>query len=239
MNPLEKIITYLFGAGKRVNENTPTGYKSYYKQTDPNLIQRVLGQSITPSSGTSPTPMPSLTPTPSPMPSPKLEGYQGYNINRLPVEGSNPRLPNDLKQLIMSVFEPDKEATGAARLLTHPMALTNIPGEQERGVNLGPNAGENPLFNTTIDTTNDNGTIDRGLYRINSMHFFNPGEFNRRKKLMQSVGIDVSSPKAAWDDMKDQYKNMLMARIILREQGYKSFYAAPQDLRLKGYGGGE
>lgn len=81
-----------------------------------------------------------------------------------------------------------------------------------------------------VNNQNDNGSTDRGLFQVNSVHFFNSGEFNRRKKKMAKAGIDVSSPEAAWEDMWDPDKNVAMAKIIWDEQGWDGWYGAPDSI---------
>lgn len=169
-------------------------------------------------------PMPTSTPTPTPQLS------EQYQIGNIPVESGYSQPSKELQDMIMRQFDPYNEATSAARVLTHPMASTNLPNEKSRGVNTGPNVGENPLFQTKLDTPNSDGSIDRGLYRINSNTF---ADFMRRNPdLLLQNGI------SSWNDMLDPIKNMTMARIIMQGQGYKAFYAAPRDLRARSFGEG-
>ncbi len=90
--------------------------------------------------------------------------------------------------------------------------------------------GENAQFDPEAEnTSNSDGSVDRGVFQINSIHF-SESEFNRRKEKMAAAGIDVSSPEAAWEDMFDPAKNIAMARIIFDEQGWDGWIGAPRDL---------
>ena len=91
----------------------------------------------------------------------------------------------------------------------------------EKGVIKGENTG----FQTgpEVDIPNNDGSIDRGLYRINSNTF---ADFHRRKKsLLQKNGI------TSYRDMYEPTLNIKMAKIIYDEQGWGAWYAAPPDLR--------
>jgi len=89
--------------------------------------------------------------------------------------------------------------------------------------------GENTGFKigTDVDISNRDGSIDRGLFRINSNTF---SDFIRRKgSTLAQYGI------RSWDDMLDPQKNAFMAKIIKDEQGWKAWYGAPEELRQGQY----
>ena len=70
MNPLEALKILLFGQSERVQEDTPTGYRSYSVQTEPHILQRIFG-GFTPPPTPTPTPrmpQPTATPTPTVLP---------------------------------------------------------------------------------------------------------------------------------------------------------------------------
>lgn len=84
--------------------------------------------------------------------------------------------------------------------------------------------GENRSFDANApDGKNNDGTIDRGLFRINSGTF--DDFMNRQKQLLNSRGIH------SYEDMKDPALNTIMAKIIYDSQGWNAFYGAPPDLR--------
>lgn len=84
--------------------------------------------------------------------------------------------------------------------------------------------GENTGFQTgrEVDISNKDGSIDRGLYRINSNTF---KDFMKRKPELLHKN-DIYS----YDDLLDVDKNVKMAKIIFDEQGWDAWYAAPPDL---------
>ena len=87
--------------------------------------------------------------------------------------------------------------------------------------------GENTSFQTgpEVDIPNADGSIDRGLFRINSYTF---ADFmNRKKELLNRNGIYL------YEDMYDPEKNTKMAKIIFDEQGWDAWYASPPDLKEK------
>lgn len=88
----------------------------------------------------------------------------------------------------------------------------------------GKIVGENTINRVGIegDYTNTNGTVDRGLFRINSGTF---NDFKRRKNnLLERNGI------YNWDDMLDPEKNTKMAKLIFDEGGWDRWVASPADL---------
>lgn len=83
--------------------------------------------------------------------------------------------------------------------------------------------GENRGLNPRAENVNKDGSIDRGLFQINSNTF---ADFMRRKKdRLYKMGI------RSFEDMYDPEKNVKMARIIWEEQGYNAWYGAPSYLR--------
>jgi hypothetical protein len=164
----------------------------------------------------------------------------GFHLS-VPGENGTVNLPQQISQQIGNVFEPYNEATSAARVLTHPLQMTNIPGEQSRGINTAPNRGENPNLTTqNIDIKNNDGSIDRGLFRINSNTFNEMSQNPFWRQAMQNKGI------TSWDNLNDMNKNTEMALLVLKymnwnnqantmneNPNYASWYAAPRDLRAR------
>lgn len=85
--------------------------------------------------------------------------------------------------------------------------------------------GENTAYQAgrSVDIPNANGSIDRGLFRINSNTFLDFME--RKSDILSQNGI------YNWDDMLDPLKNAAMARIVYDEQGAGAWFAAPPWLR--------
>lgn len=83
--------------------------------------------------------------------------------------------------------------------------------------------GENTRFITKdADRVQRNGSVDRGLYRINSDTF--NWYMKVRPKVLLNNGI------SAWDDMLNPTLNIRMGKIIFDYQGYCAWFAAPNDL---------
>lgn len=129
------------------------------------------------------------------------------------------------KDLVSPFVEPGKNLKPVPKKVKSEDELIKeiFPKEQWKNV---PRvlAGENPSHNPKPkDHVNKNGSLDRGLMQINSNTF---KDFMRRKgKLLQSKGI------TSYEDMYDREKNLIMARIIWDEQGWKAWFGAPEDLR--------
>lgn len=87
------------------------------------------------------------------------------------------------------------------------------------GVNYG---GENFDFNPLAENKNSDGSIDRGLFQINSNTF---SDFMRRKgDVLRSLGI------TSYEDMYDPTLNATMAKLIFDEQGWGAWYGKPPHL---------
>lgn len=135
--------------------------------------------------------------------------FKGMNIFN-PPEVSGQEVQNPYSREIAQAF--GNEAQDAMRVLRYADESGKVKGE-----NTGFQTG------TEVDIPNNDGSIDRGLFRINSNTF---ADFMRRKgKLLAQYGIRT------WDDMLNPQKNSFMAKIIKDEQGWKAWYAAPEDLR--------
>jgi hypothetical protein len=90
--------------------------------------------------------------------------------------------------------------------------------------------GENPKFITeNADRVQRNGSVDRGLMRINSGTFYS--YLARMPELLHNNGI------YRWSDMLDVTKNIRMAQIVYLYQGWCAWYASPNDLCSANYPG--
>lgn len=117
---------------------------------------------------------------------------------RLSVPGDNGKmvnLPPEIAQQIGNVFDKEGNATAAAQVLVHPNQQTRLPDEIARlGENY--NRGENPDFTkSNIDIPNPNGSIDRGLFRINDQTFAGMQSRPFWNQAMKNKGI------TNWNDM--------------------------------------
>jgi len=183
------------------------------------------------------TPTPTPTPlTPEPIPTPKRETIKVKSSDN---EKGEIELPDEITGHIRDVFESYGLSEEAARVLHHEEGFTNIEDEQERGINKGPNRGENPEFKVSnIDRKNKDGSIDRGLFRINEPTFkeMQSKEFWNSK--MKEMGI------TSYEDMNDGLLNTRMALLrlmygnwdnkkkkMINNPSWRYWYAAPQDLR--------
>lgn len=179
-------------------------------------------------------PTPTITPTPAPN-FQNILGAQKANPNINPnitipySRGGQYTLPADLSQIMLNAFNDIGQATNSAKVLNHPADNPYLPGDPS-SVN-HTTYGENGSFKTNnIDVTNNDGSVDRGLYRINNNSFngimADPhwGGLARDK-----FGIKN------WQDMEDPQKNAYMAKLIYeRNSGWRGWYAAPKDLRAQG-----
>ena len=119
-----------------------------------------------------------------------------------------------LKEQLRRVF--GEEAGDAERVLAW--------GDPKAGSYGQGYGGENRQFNPRAENTaNNDGSMDRGLFQINSNTFT---DFqNRHGDKMAALGINT------YEDMFDPTKNMLMAQLIKQEQGWAAWYGSPPDLR--------
>jgi hypothetical protein len=85
--------------------------------------------------------------------------------------------------------------------------------------------GENASWNPKAININKDGSVDRGLFQINSNTF----EDFKRRYPEQFKKYNINS----FDDMDHPLKNALVAKMILDEQGYKAWYGAPSYLKNK------
>jgi hypothetical protein len=156
-------------------------------------------------------------------------------------------VPQNVTEALMKTMDPIGEATNSARTLYHPWSQTFTPEEIKTIGRKNMTYGENPDFIIkNIDVPNDNGSIDRGLTRINSDTFNgmwnqqNPnGTYPWRDKMMEK-GI------TSYADMEDLNKNIEMMRLILsrgnwdsnarkikKNPSYRQWFAAPLELRTR------
>ena len=134
-------------------------------------------------------PTPTPTATPTPTPTPTPTEAP------IPTPTLRPDIPqHDYGDLLAQYF-PENEINNAQNV---------IMGESS--------------FDSQARNENENGTIDLGLFQINSGTF---DDFMARKpQLLQQAGI------VSYEDMLDPIKNFAMARIIWDEQGWGAWVAA-------------
>ena len=162
--------------------------------------------------------LPKQNPTPQQA---KVDNYQPNITIPYSQTGQPYRLPNDTAQIVLNAFNDINQATPAATVLNHPPMMSPISGKITHG--------ENASFKPVVDATNTDGSVDRGLFRINSNTFngvmAHPfwGKIAREK-----FGINN------WEDMNDPQKNAFMAKIIYERQGWGAWVAAPPALINQG-----
>lgn len=206
---------------------------------------------------TVPTRVPSPTPTIgtkiiSPLadkikttPIPKLRVPKAYASETTPYEhnidipgsqGGRTRVPSSTAQVLMEAFDPINEATNAAQVLHHPRSQTYTPKEIKRFGRESWNHGENASFKDVADSTQTDGSVDRGLMRINSNTF--NGLLARHPDWMQKIGVNN------FEQMKDPALNAQVARLVLLDSNYDNgqirknpswarWFAAPLPLRTR------
>jgi len=122
---------------------------------------------------------------------------------------------------------PDVERPYQEAIQKYWQEKANIANQILRYVdpNTGEVLGENTAYQAgpEMDIPNKDGSIDRGLFRVNSNTFIDFME--RKPEVLAQHGI------YSWDDMLDPIKNAAMARIIYDEQGAGAWYAAPPWLK--------
>lgn len=191
---------------------------------------------VPPSRVATPTPQrvvaPTATPTPTPMPTPQQ--WTGHNIQIPASQGSGMnQVPQYAAQALMNAFDDIGEATNAATVLHHPRSQTRTKSEIKR-MGESWNHGENASYKTGADATQLDGSIDRGLMRINSNTF--NGLMQRHPDWMEKIGV------SSWDQMNDPVLNAQVGRLVLLDSNYKKgkvrknpsyrrWFAAPLGLR--------
>lgn len=160
---------------------------------------------------------------------------------QVPTGQGNQTLNPQMSQMLLNNFNDIGEATNSARVLLHPNQQTRTQGELNKGLGTSFNRGENPEFKmSNIDVPNNDGSIDRGLFRINSNTFTEMIKDKFWGSVMKNSGIK------SWSDMDNVDKNTRMARLILARANWDSqnnqimqnpnwsqWYAAPLDLRTR------
>ena len=159
--------------------------------------------------------------------------YQ-HNIQIPGSQGGTTTVPPNTAQVLMESFDDIGEATNAATVLHHPRSQTYMPDEIKRFGRESWNHGENASFQPVADSRQTDGSVDRGLMRINSNTF--NGLMKRHPDWMEEIGA------TNWDQMKDPKMNAAVARLVLldsnydngemmKDPSYKRWFAAPLKLR--------
>lgn len=169
---------------------------------------------------------------------PKVMATEPYeqNITIPGSQGGTTKIPGSTAQTLMNNFNDIGEATNAAMVLHHPRSQTYTPEEIKTYGRKSINHGENASFRNIVDATQSDGSIDRGLMRINSNTF--NGLMQRHPEWMAKAGI------TSWEQMNDPELNARVARLILLDSNYKDgqvrsnpswrrWFAAPLELRKR------
>lgn len=188
---------------------------------------------------TTPTPKILATPTPKVLAaSTGLPSNYQHNIPYSPETGVMRNVPANIAQPLMEVFDPIGAATESASVLSHPNQKVMLDSEMEQLVknrgtiyNQGWSAGENRGFKTgkEIDIPNKDGSIDRGLFRINSNTFNSWVQNPKSRQTLIENGI------TKWDDMLDPKKNMIFAKLLMQstptknpsDRSWRKWWGAP------------
>lgn len=153
-----------------------------------------------------PTPFISDDTKVTPPPTPEVRGVEAPSPT--PTAGKT-----NYDEMLGNVFE------GAAGNFSRILRWGDWEGGGEWGKDYG---GENLQLDPRAENENSDGSIDRGMFQINSNTF---EDFQRRKpEQLEAAGI------GSYEDMFDPEKNMRMAKIIWEEQGFGAWVGAPPDL---------
>lgn len=160
-----------------------------------------------------------VPPTPTPDPFQKMydAGWRDVTPTKAPTPTPTPT-PPPAQNLAGRPFSNEiSSAWGPQSDLAHQILRYVTPSGDVLGENTGYQTG------TEVDIQNNDGSIDRGLFRINSNTF---ADFmNRKPQVLLQNGI------SSWDDMLNPLLNARMAKIIFDEQGGGAWYAAPPWIR--------
>ena len=184
-----------------------------------------------------PTASPTASPTPTPTPrteySPTPAGEYQHQIPYQMDDNKRRMVKPDLSHLLLKVFDPIGAATESASVLAHPRERTMLPQEEAQYNQGRPyiSGGENRSFKTgrEVDIPNNDGSIDRGLFRINSNILEGWMSNHKSRERLAEYGI------TDWDDMLDPEKNMVFARLLMEststqyegDRSWRKWWAAP------------
>ena len=131
---------------------------------------------------------------------------------------------SQVPQEVLDRVEKDKKIVASAPPTVKGNILMGFGGNEQLANALRVLKRENPTFDSTREyKDNSDGSVDRGLFQINSKHF-TPVEMKRREKALKSAGI------SNFDDMFDPELNARMAYLLWKERGWDAWYGAPQDI---------
>lgn len=215
---LSNLKTGIFGAGHKVDFNTPTSYGSYYQQTEPNLIDRVktlvTGQAFQPTGGPPADVLGSVAQT-AQNSVPDRGVVDGWDYSGIPAgQGYQPRRvasPQPAQATPMPTAIPNGSP--------YDEIINQIFGDQSSNAFRTLQNENSRLDPKAENRYNSNGTVDRGIFQINSGTF---NDFQRRNALPPSV--------KSFEDLFDALKNIEMAKAIYDQQGWDAWYGAPPDI---------
>jgi hypothetical protein len=176
------------------------------------------------------------TPTPTQLPQQPVvnQGQQRPTNSMQPnitipySQGGKLTLPPAVAQILLNAFNSTGQATNAAQVLNHPKSQTYTPSEVQQFGHTSNNYGENASFKYVGDSTNSDGSTDRGLFRINSNTF--NGYMSNPTSRQQLAQMGITS----YDDMNDPQKNANFASLLQQNSGWGRWFAAPLSLKNQG-----
>lgn len=231
MDILRKILSYFDSSSQKPispipNPITPTptpipGLENYDLDKNPRNFEIIRPNST-------PTPMPIRQAVRTPQTS-SADPYIKPNITVPGSQGGELTLRSGLSQILLNAFNNIGQATNSAKVLHHPADNPYLPGDPPSVNHI--THGENASFKErNIDVPNPNGSIDRGLFRINNRSFDEIMADKYWGKLAREK-FKINN----WDDMEDPQKNAYMAKLIYeRNTGWRGWFAAPRNLRAEG-----
>ncbi len=164
---------------------------------------------------------PDIKPTMPPMKYPVIEKTETGVQEQNPAAGT--KVEDGISGLNASVEQRRRRMT--------PIFNEVFEDPQVAGNMLRVLQNENATLNPKAENKNRDGSVDRGIFQINSRTFNKMMSHGTWGPVMQKMGI------TSFDDMFDPVLNTKMANIIYREReswdpkgGYAAWYGAPDDL---------
>lgn len=219
------LATKIFGSKKYT---TYADGRSEEQQLEPNIVQRVGSAISNLSSKIFPNQQPKRVGISPPANAVKTNsgGYSNLIAPPTQLKVAGPTYNPAMKQQQQAPAMAGKVPQAVVQTNNQSLnaAISQYFGDQATNA-LRTLQGENSRHDPRAENRNRDGSLDRGIFQINSNTF---ADFQRRKaNVMQQYGIN------SYDDMYDPVKNTIMAKIIWDEQGWNAWYGAPQDLRTR------
>lgn len=188
---------------------------------------------------------PKVYTSPKQTPVPKTQAVESYSQSpfrpniQVQTDQGTQRVPDSIASAIFQAFEPTKQATTAASVLSHPYK-EQTTGYYGRGENQGfvtgrgwndynhvnPNDPNSPIvYITNPFTGKQEPSEDRGLFRINNSTFYDLLQYHPQE--MAQIGLKNHSD---YNKLYDPDVNARVASLIQQLYGWNRWAAAPMGL---------